>query len=111
MKENKITLGVTLDDGNMPEKLTWQAEDNPDGLKEPAESKAILLSIYDKETSDTLKIDLWTKKMTIEEMDHFFFQTLNAMSDTYEKATKNKLLAEDMRKFVEYFGKKTEILK
>ena len=70
----------------------------------------MLLSIFDKEPLDTLKIDLWTKEMTVAEMDRFFFQTLKAMGDTYFRATKNKELAEQLQQFVQYFGEQTEIL-
>jgi len=70
----------------------------------------MLLSIFDRESMETLKIDLWTKDMQVIEMDRFFFQTLRAMADTYYKATQNAQLANEMQRFVQYFGEKTEIL-
>jgi hypothetical protein len=33
------------------------------------------------------------------------------MADTYQRATQNNQLANDMQKFVNYFGEKTEIIK
>ena len=65
---------------------------------------------FDNDTKDTMKIDLWTTKMQVNEMDRFFFQTLRAMADTYFKATQNREMAVDMQRFAQYFGEKTEII-
>jgi len=70
----------------------------------------MLLSLFDMDTKDTMKIDLWTTKMQVNEMDRFFFQTLRAMADTYFKATQNREMAIDMQRFAQYFGEKTEII-
>ncbi len=56
---------------------------------------------------ETLKIDLWTKDMQVLEMDRFFYQTLRGLADTYFRATQNKQVAEDMQRFVQYFGEQT----
>jgi len=108
MKNSQIRINVGLDKDGVPSKITWEAENTPKGNQQ--EAKAFLLSIFDKETKDTLKIDLWTKEMQVMEMDRFFFQTLRAMADTYFRATSNKELAVEMQKFVQYFGERTEIL-
>jgi gliding motility-associated protein GldC len=106
---SEIKINVGLDENKVPVKMEWNASDNPNagGSKE---CKALLLSIFDKESKDTMKIDLWTTEMQINEMDRFFFQTLRALADTYFKATQNKELAGDMQRFVQYFGEKTEII-
>ncbi len=108
MQSKKIDIAVTLDKENVPEKIEWKAEDQSNDM--PQECKAMLLSFFDRENRDTLKIDLWTKEMRVDEMDRFFYQTLRAMADTYFKATNNAALATDMQRFVQYFGEKTEIL-
>ena len=74
------------------------------------EIKAFLLSMFDADTKDTLKIDLWTKDFQVMEMDRFFYQTFRAMCDTYQKATQNNELANAMRDFTNYFGEKTGII-
>ncbi|MFT5168149.1 MAG: gliding motility-associated protein GldC [Saprospiraceae bacterium] len=106
---SKIKINVGLDENKVPIKIEWEASDNPNegGTQE---CKAFLLSIFDKETKDTMKVDLWTTEMQVNEMDRFFFQTLRAMADTYFKATQNKELAGDMQRFVQYFGEQTEII-
>lgn len=108
-KTSNIHLQVKLDENNVPTKIHWSAGDGPKGPTD-AEAKAFLLSIFDKTNKDTLKIDLWTKEMQVNEMDRFFFQTLRALADTYYKATQNKELAVDMQRFVQYFGEQTEII-
>ncbi|MEM6321577.1 MAG: gliding motility protein GldC [Bacteroidota bacterium] len=108
-KTSEIKLQIGLDEDKIPVKIDWLADGGPNGNK-PSEAKAFLLSIFDKETKDTLKMDLWTKDMQVNEMDRFFFQTLRALSDTYFKATQNQQLATDMQRFVQYFGEKTEVL-
>lgn len=109
-KRSKINIEVGLDEKNMPRKIHWQSSDNPNGTS-VQECKAMLLSLFDKDHMDTLKIDLWTKDMQIMEMDRFFYQTLRAMADTYFKATQNKELAGQMQQFAQYFAEQTEIIK
>ncbi|SRR5690606_37832988 len=108
-KKTEIKIKVGLDQDNVPVKMEWLAQDDPSG-ETSKECKALLLSLFDKDSLDTLKIDLWTTEMQIVEMDRFFFQTLKAMADTYYRATQNKELASDMQRFVQYFGEKTEII-
>lgn len=107
MKESEIKFTVRVDENNVPEKIDWYASAENTG----GPSKAILLALWDAQEKNTLRIDLWTKEMTIDEMKQFFHQTLLTMTDTYERATNDKLLAEDMRDFCAYFGTKTGLIK
>lgn len=107
VKHSDIKIRIGLDESNMPVSMNWQAQDAD---QEPQACKAMLLSLFDRDSMETLKIDLWTKDMQVMEMDRFFFQTLRAMADTYYKATQNAQLASEMQRFVQYFGEKTEIL-
>lgn len=103
----KITLGVQLDDEKVPEKLSWEAsaQEQP-----PQEVKAFLLSLFEHESRDTLKIDLWTKDMQVQEMDRFFYQTLRGLADTYQRATRNEPIGNAMEDFAQFFGEKTGII-
>ncbi len=98
---SEINLKIELDDKKVPSKITWEGEGSGEN-----ECKAFLLSVFDKETKETFKIDLWTNEMEIREMDRFFYHTLNALNDTYMKATNNHELANAMKSFVDYFGEK-----
>ena len=102
-----IAVSVGLNKERMPVKMDWTADD-ASGDSHPV--KAMLLSLFDEESLDTVKIDLWTVEMQVMEMDRFFFQTLRGLADTYFKATQNAELATDMQKFVQYFGEKTGII-
>ena len=110
MEEHKyeIKIQVGLDADKMPESLSWEASGNDESGEKQV--KAFFLSMFDSETKDTLKIDLWTKDFQVMEMDRFFYQTFRAMCDTYHKSTQNDALANDMRQFTKYFGEKTGIL-
>ena len=78
---------VDFDKSELPEKISWSATDG--GVKNK-ESKAVFLSVWDHEPQETLKIDLWTKDMPLDQMNVFFHQTLVSMSETFFKATQNE---------------------
>lgn len=109
VKESTIQINIGLNAENIPIAMDWFSTDNPDKI-DVAPCKAMLLSLFDSDHKDTLKIDLWTNEMQVQEMDRFMFQTLRGLADTYFKATQNKDLAVDMQKFVQYFGEKTELI-
>jgi gliding motility-associated protein GldC len=110
MAEQKkdINITVTLDEKNIPTGIEWNASDL--NGQEVAQCRAMLLSMWDHERNDTLRLDLWTKEMTKEEMKIFFHQTLVTMADTLENSTEEQGMAEDMRDFTAYFADKMGIL-
>ena len=60
---------------------------------------------------NTLRMDLWTKEMSIEEMNKFFFQTYITMADTFQRATNEDGMGEAMKDFAEFFGEKLGVIK
>jgi gliding motility-associated protein GldC len=70
----------------------------------------MMLSVWDGKDQNALRIDLWTKEMSIEEMKIFFHQTLMTMADTFEKATGEKNICEDMRDYCMHFAEKMKII-
>ena len=105
---SKIELNVELDENRIPEKLHWTAEDG--GITNE-EAKAMMLAVWDSKTQETLRVDLWTKDMPVDEMKVFFHQTLVAMSDTFNRATQDEKMTATMKDFCEYFAEKLEIKK
>ena len=103
----KINIEVELDENNVPENIIWSATDL-EGYDE-ATCRAMLLSLWDHERKDTLRLDLWTKKMTVDEMKIFFHQTLVTMADTLEKSINDPRISGDMRDFCDYFAERMEI--
>ena len=107
-KTSEIKVNIALDENNVPEKLTWTAQD---GGVNNEEAKTVLLSIWDAKAKETLRIDLWTKDMPVDEMKLFFHQTLVAMSDTYLRATGDEKMSETMKDFCDYFAEKLDLNK
>ncbi|MBT8284740.1 gliding motility protein GldC [Muriicola sp. E247] len=105
-ESSEITLRITLDENRIPEKLNWSAEDG--GIVDE-EAKAMLLSVWDSKNKESLKIDLWTKDMPLDEMKVFFHQTLVALSDTFMKATQDEKMTATMKDFCSYFAEKLEL--
>lgn len=103
-----ITFKVGLDENRIPEEIQWSAQD---GGIENEESKAIMLSVWDHKKKDTLRMDLWTKDMPVDEMKQFFHQTLVSMASSFERATNDHKMTANMRDFCEYFAEKLELKK
>ena len=103
---SEIKFEIELDSNRVPEKLFWTAEDG--GIAKE-EAKAIMLSIWDSKAKETMRIDLWTKDMPVDEMKVFFHQTLVAMSETYHRATADEKMAATMKDFCDYFAEKLEL--
>ena len=106
MKTSDIKITVGLDENNVPNKLLWTAQD---GGIEQEEAKALLLSVWDSKAKETLRIDLWTKDMPVDEMKQFFHQTLVAMADTFQRATADEKMSDIMRDFCDYFAEKMDL--
>ena len=107
-KKSTIEVNVETDENNIPENLTWSAQD---GGVENEEAKAVMLSLWDHKNQETLRIDLWTKDMPMDEMKKFFHQTLVTMSDTYYRATNDEKMTETMKDFCDYFAEKLDLKK
>ena len=105
---SKIEFTVGLDENKVPEKLHWNAEEG--GISNE-EAKALMISVWDSKTKDTLRMDLWTKDMPIDEMKQFFHQTLVSMTGTFERATNDEKMTATMRDFCDYFAEKLELKK
>ena len=105
---SEIKFNIELDENRVPEKLSWTAQD---GGVQAEEAKAIMLSIWDSKAKESMRIDLWTKDMPVDEMKIFFHQTLVAMSDTFKRATDDEKMADTMKDFCDYFAEKLDLTK
>ena len=105
---SNIHFKVGLDENRIPEEISWTAEDG--GITDQ-DSKAIMLSVWDHKKKDTLRMDLWTKDMPVDEMKQFFHQTLVSMANSFERATDDQKMSATMRDFCEYFAEKLELVK
>jgi gliding motility-associated protein GldC len=108
-KKSDIRISVTLDANQHPMSIDWQADDS--GIEGMQQSKGLMLALFDKKDNTTMRIDLWTTEMMVEQMQVFFYETLSTMAETYDRATNDKPLAEEIRNFAMNFGRKAGILK
>jgi len=99
---SKIEFSIGLDENKVPEKLNWSAQEQGITNKE---AKALMISVWDSNSKETLRMDLWTKDMPIDEMKQFYHQTLVAMAETFERATNDDKMGATMRDFCDYFAK------
>jgi len=105
---SEIRFDISLDENRVPDSIRWTA---PDGGVDNEKTKAILLSVWDGLQQETLRVDLWTKDMPVDEMKKFFHQRLVSMADTFERATGDEKMAGTMRDFCDYFAEKLDLAK
>ncbi|TVR80248.1 MAG: gliding motility protein GldC [Chitinophagaceae bacterium] len=104
-KKSEIIFKVELDDKNIPEKISWNTF--PDEQNEFKDTKSVMLSIWDAKENNTLRLDLWTKEMRVDEMRTHFLQTLVTSAESFHKATGNPYVMADMKEFCEKLAQKT----
>ena len=104
MKQSTINFSVELDDNNMPEKILWDATGKPEpGL---SETKSISVSIWDQNQKNTLRVDLWTKDMPVDEMKRFHIECLGGIAQSILRSTHDEHMSTEINalcdKLVEY---------
>lgn len=108
MKKSTITIEVALDEKNIPEQIIWNAtESTADNARA---AKALMLSFWDGTDKAALRMDLWTKEMMVDEMADFYFQTLMSMSESFERATHQQELVNDIQTFAKNFYTKFQAI-
>jgi gliding motility-associated protein GldC len=107
VKSSNINFTINLDKENLPVSIQWSADDAE--FEGNQEAKSVVLAIWDGLQQNALRIDLWTKDMNVEEMNLFMFQTFATLADTFERATDNKEVAEEIRDFVHVLGHKLDV--
>lgn len=98
MKKSEIKFTIELDEQNIPEKIFWEATDNPNGKME--ETKAISISLWDNDQMNTMRIDLWSKDMRVDDMKMFFVETLAGLSETVRNSTGDEKMSSEMKDLV-----------
>ncbi len=104
MHTSSINIDIELDENKIPQQILWQASDSSADMKQTA--KSMMVAFWDGADKSALRIDLWTKDMMVDEMADFYYQTMMGMADTYLRATQQKELVDDMKKFAKEFYKK-----
>jgi gliding motility-associated protein GldC len=101
MAKSTILIDVELDEQKVPSNIEWKATDST--IERPQQAKAMMLSFWDGADKAALRIDLWTQKMMVDEMADFYYQTLMTMADTFQRATRQTELTDEMKAFAQTF--------
>lgn len=104
MEKSSIVIDVELDENRIPQNIEWKATDSTS--QEVQQAKALMLAFWDGAEKTALRIDLWTQKMMVDEMADFYYQAFMTMADTYERATRQTEIVNDMKNFAKEFYRK-----
>ncbi len=104
MVKSSINIDVLLDQNKIPQEIVWSASDSSAEMAQKA--KAMFLSFWDGADKHAVRRYLWTKDMMVDEMADFYYQTLMAMADTFDRATHQHELTGDMKNFAKEFSNK-----
>ena len=105
MKQS-IKFEIELDENNLPLNIAMKASE---GASNESNLKALMLSAWAAKTKETLRIDLWTKDMPVNEMLIMYHQTMMGMASTLERATGQDKLADALRDYCAFFAEQTKI--
>ncbi len=105
MKTSEIKFTVKLDENNLPISIDWEASN----ASEKSKCKAFMISLWDAQEKNTLRVDLWTKDFPVDDMKRFFHQSLLSMSDTFKRATGEEKITDDLKDYCEHFKDKMGI--
>ncbi len=106
LHKSEIKIAIELDENRVPEKMQWTARDG--GVAKES-TKAMLLSLWDATQQESVRIDLWTKDMPVDEMQIFFHQTLVGMTESFMRATGDEKMGATMKDFCDYFAEKLNL--
>jgi|TARA_B100000809_G_C14786288_1_gene404893 gliding motility-associated protein GldC len=107
MKKSTLKFDLELDENNLPKKIIMNSSDNQ---AKDVLLKSVMIAGWDAETKETLRVDLWTKDMMVNEMFIMYHQTLVSMANTLEKSTGHDKLAGALKDYCEFFAKETKII-
>ena len=106
MRESEIKLRVVLDKDNVPENIYWDASDKEHQGEE--QTKSISLNIWDHLNHSTLRIDLWSKDMPVDEMKRFYVDCIGGLAQSILNSTGDEYMSSAMNRLCDKFVKHLE---
>jgi gliding motility-associated protein GldC len=94
MKKSTIQFSIELDQNNVPERIHWDATDKPEDT--PSETKSISVSLWDSQQKNTMRIDLWTKDMPVDDMKRFYIECVGGIAQSVLSATGDERMAQEI---------------
>ena len=107
MSKSKLTFDLELDENNVPKNIVMNSTDKQ---AVNINLKSLMIAGWDAKTKETLRVDLWTKDMMVNEMFIMYHQTLMSMANTLEKSTGHNKLAGALKDYCEFFAEQTKII-
>ncbi len=107
MKTSEINFKVSVDENNLPTTIQWNAPDSG----ESSECKSLMIALWDAKENNTLRIDLWTKEMMVDEMKKFYHQNVLTLTDTYLRATGDEVTAKKVKEMFTEIGKEIGVIR
>ena len=107
MNESKLTFDLELDENNVPKNIVMNSTEKQ---AVNINLKSLMIAGWDAKTKETLRVDLWTKDMMVNEMFIMYHQTLMSMANTLEKSTGHDKLAGALKDYCEFFAEQTKII-
>jgi len=101
-----LKFEIELDENQLPLNIEMHASD---GAASERNIRALMVSAWTAKTKETLRIDLWTKDMPVNEMFIMYHQTMMGMASTLERATGHDKLAGALRDYCTFFAEQTKI--
>ena len=101
-----LKFEVELDENHLPLNIDMHT-----GEKRSVETgvKALMVSAWASKSKETLRVDLWTKDMPVNDMFIMYHQTMLSMASSLERATGEENLAGALRDYCDFFAEKTKI--
>ena len=103
MKQS-LNFNINLDENHLPLSIEMHSNDISQKY-----IKTLMISAWDASKQETLRIDLWTKDMPVNDMFIMFHQTMMGMASSLEKSTGRDRLAGALRDYCDFFAEETKI--
>ena len=101
-----LKFEVEVDENYLPLNIEMQESDSVTNEKN---IKALMISAWSSKTKETLRVDLWTKDMPVNDMFIMYHQTMIGMAESLEKATGQDKIAEAFRDYCSFLTIETKI--
>jgi len=102
-----LKFEVELDENNLPNSIKMLEEK---ASNSSINLKALMIAGWDAKRKETLRVDIWTKDMPVNDMFIMYHQNMMGMATSLEKSTGQNKLANALRDYCDFFAKETKIL-
>ena len=102
-----LKFEVELDENNLPNSIKMLEEK---ASNSSIDLKTLMIAGWDAKRKETLRVDIWTKDMPVNDMFIMYHQNMMGMATSLEKSTGQNKLANALRDYCDFFAKETKIL-